>query len=218
MPDKIKAEIRLWEYMPRGRVWVTSDLHFYHGKVICYSRRPFASLEEMHGALIRNWNEVVQDEDLVIVVGDFAFAGVGRGKAILDQLRGHKWLVLGNHDETPARAGRIGFERVCSDLRLQGLGSGKEYRFCHYPYNRGLWDFVTLTKIFFEILFRPGFTLKKKWERFLSKIDSIRNRPSPDTEDFFYHGHTHSHHRTSRAGVHVGVDAWNYRPMLLKGE
>lgn len=56
------------------------------------------TLEEYAEDLIESWNSVVQDNDTVIHVGD-----VGNfSKAtleVLHQLKGHKVLVLGNHDQ-----------------------------------------------------------------------------------------------------------------------
>lgn len=48
-------------------IWFTSDLHFGHAAVIHYCKRPYGSLEEMHAALIRNWNQFVRPEDVVYI-------------------------------------------------------------------------------------------------------------------------------------------------------
>ena len=52
-------------------VFVTSDLHFYHNNIIKLCNRPYKDLEEMHIALINNWNSVVTNEDDVYILGDF---------------------------------------------------------------------------------------------------------------------------------------------------
>ncbi len=52
------------------RYW-TSDLHFGHAKVIEYCNRPYAGLDEMHKALVANWNSVVTPDDEVMFLGDW---------------------------------------------------------------------------------------------------------------------------------------------------
>jgi len=44
-------------------LYFTADTHFWHHNVIKMSRRPFNSLNEMHAALITNWNSVVTKSD-----------------------------------------------------------------------------------------------------------------------------------------------------------
>ena len=51
----------------------TSDLHFGHANVIEYCNRPFTSVSDMNGELIRRWRQVVSAGDTVYVLGDFSF-------------------------------------------------------------------------------------------------------------------------------------------------
>lgn len=94
--------------------WLTSDLHFWHRNVITYCNRPWGSVEEMNEGLIEKWNQNVRDNDLVTVLGDFAMASAGRIAEIVPRLRGHKVLVMGNHDWNykEKRWLEWGFERV----------------------------------------------------------------------------------------------------------
>lgn len=52
-------------------IYFTSDLHFNHKRIIQSVGRPFANLEEMHNALVNNWNSVVNDDDTIYILGDF---------------------------------------------------------------------------------------------------------------------------------------------------
>lgn len=83
----------------------TSDHHFYHENILEYSRRPFASLEEMHESLIENWNRVVKRGDLVYYLGDFSMTwkkpDQDKVEKILARLNGSKHLIRGNHDRDP---------------------------------------------------------------------------------------------------------------------
>lgn len=79
-------------------IYYTSDLHFDHKNIIKYCNRPFSSVEEMNAALITNWNARVTDNDFVYILGDFTLEGRDRALHFLKQLKGHKTLILGNHD------------------------------------------------------------------------------------------------------------------------
>lgn len=79
-------------------VWFTSDLHFNNENVIKYNNRPFNSVEEMNKKLIENWNSVVNNEDLIYVLGDFIMGSPSTVESILSQLNGEIILILGNHD------------------------------------------------------------------------------------------------------------------------
>ena len=52
-------------------IFYTADLHFHYAPLL--SSRPFAAVEEMDEALIRNWNERVSPEDTVYLVGDIGY-------------------------------------------------------------------------------------------------------------------------------------------------
>lgn len=81
--------------------WVTSDLHFGHANIIKYcpkTRGHFSSIDEMNNFMIKEWNESVGDNDEVYILGDISFYSVEKTVAILDQLKGKKILIEGNHD------------------------------------------------------------------------------------------------------------------------
>ena len=81
------------------RSWFTSDTHFGHSRILAYAHRPFANVDEMDEALIRNWNAVVGERDDVYHLGDMMFRlSRERAEAILGRLRGRIHLVRGNHD------------------------------------------------------------------------------------------------------------------------
>ncbi len=92
--------------------WFTSDTHYYHHNIIGFCDRDigygpghvpaFMSREEannrMNQILIERYNAVVKPEDEVYHLGDFAFCGVNKADAILEQLNGKKYWIKGNHD------------------------------------------------------------------------------------------------------------------------
>ena len=75
-----------------------SDLHFGHKNVIGFEHRPFIDTDEMDHCLIKLWNTRVQPDDHVYVVGDFAYRSDKTADWYLRQLKGHKHLIIGNHD------------------------------------------------------------------------------------------------------------------------
>lgn len=90
--------------------WFLSDTHFGHAKIIEYSRRPFASVEEMDAELIRRYQSCVQPHHVVMFVGDVFLCTRERAAEIMKQLPGHKYVVLGNHDWTASSMIKVGFE------------------------------------------------------------------------------------------------------------
>jgi calcineurin-like phosphoesterase family protein len=78
--------------------YFTSDTHFGHKNILEYEKeaRPFDTVEEMNEQLIANWNDTVNQKDIVFHLGDFAFGAIN--VPIADRLNGNKRLVMGNHD------------------------------------------------------------------------------------------------------------------------
>ena len=66
--------------------WVISDTHFDHQRIIEYTNRPFSSVDEMNAVIIKNWNSVINQDDIVYVLGDFCFGNKTRLKEIVSVL------------------------------------------------------------------------------------------------------------------------------------
>lgn len=86
--------------------WATSDHHWGHFNIMryCASTRPFSSVDEMNAVLVARWNESVDPDDEVIMVGDiFCSRRMPREMkvGILQMLHGRKTLIRGNHDDQP---------------------------------------------------------------------------------------------------------------------
>ena len=75
-----------------------SDTHFGHRNVINFDNRPFLDVDEMDRILIKLWNSRVAPDDNVYIVGDFAYQNEKPEEWYLKYLRGHKHLIIGNHD------------------------------------------------------------------------------------------------------------------------
>ena len=93
------------------KVWFTSDLHFWHKNICKYCDRPYESVEEMNEGIIQNWNSVVQEDDVVFVLGDLGFCGIEKLRLLISQLKGNIFLIQGNHDS----------DKVVNKLYEEGL-------------------------------------------------------------------------------------------------
>ena len=180
-----------------SNTYFISDTHFYHRNILEYSGRPFSSVEEMHKTIIRNWNSQVRDQDTVIVVGDFSFGTNAETKGILDQLKGTKILVKGNHDKN----GLAGFDFVCETMTLKI--ADEFVLVCHYPYKHKWYK-----------------SLYNKIKHFFKGKKQFRRRHDwyypEDTGGFLLNGHSHSKLKVQGRAIHVGVDAWNFKPIPLQ--
>ena len=79
-------------------IYFIADTHFNHENIIKYCNRPFSNSSEMNKYIIRQWNSIVNDEDIVYHLGDVGFGTNGDLKGIISSLNGTKILVRGNHD------------------------------------------------------------------------------------------------------------------------
>lgn len=103
--------------------WFTSDFHFGHEHVRQACNRPFVNTARMDKHLIRNYNKVVETNDVVYILGDLALVGPA-GKSWLaervSRLKGRKRLILGNHDTLSAWDYiDMGFEEVHTNCKLK---------------------------------------------------------------------------------------------------
>lgn len=79
-------------------IFFISDLHLSHKNILKFDNRPFEDLQEMHVELIKNWNSVVGDEDIVYNLGDLSFGNDELSKWFLYSVKGRIHHIMGNHD------------------------------------------------------------------------------------------------------------------------
>lgn len=117
-----------------SEVYFTSDHHFGHSAVLGYSKRPFASVEEMDSSLITTWNAAISPKDVVYHLGDVSFHRANYTARILDALNGTIHLVRGNHDKRLASKGEVArrFSSIQDYLEVN-VGEQKLV-LCHYPF------------------------------------------------------------------------------------
>ena len=81
-------------------IWITSDLHFSHKNIMKYSPtyRQFQDVDAMNEGIVAAWNNDVQPEDTVYILGDVAFCSATKAVDFLTRMNGKKILIEGNHD------------------------------------------------------------------------------------------------------------------------
>lgn len=191
-----------------SRIWFTSDHHFYHNNVIKYCARPFADVETMNEALVKNWNEVVGPDDVVYYLGDFsmAFRAVELFSA---RLNGIKKLIPGNHDfchsyhkksRNPENQQKwiekyeaLGWKVLPEQFQL-GIPGLANFQLCHHPY--------------FDVDARDG-----DGKSFHDKY--LKWRPYDDGR-WLLCGHVHEKWKVKGNMINVGVDVWDYAPVSLE--
>lgn len=88
----------------------------------------------MDEAMISLWNQRVNHDDNVYILEDFCYRNEKSAEWYLSQLKGHKHLVLGNHD-TRLLDNEIamGYCDSIDRMMMYVSDSGKEICLCHYP-------------------------------------------------------------------------------------
>lgn len=79
-------------------IFVTADLHLGHDREFIYKPRGFSSIQEHDETIIKNWNSVVKEDDIVYVLGDVMLGNNSSGLEKVLRLNGSKILIVGNHD------------------------------------------------------------------------------------------------------------------------
>ena len=182
---------------PDRKVFVISDQHFDHKNIINHTRADLFgskedSLNEMNKHIISKHNEVVGEDDIVIILGDFSFkTGIERLKELTTRLNGHKFLVMGNHDtiDKPDLYLRAGFE----DIFLSPVKFNGDY-YSHYPLNASI-----------DSGERPDTILYKFLCEEFKNADSGIN----------FHGHQHTLVNNGEREKNVSCEQVDYRPILV---
>jgi len=173
-----------------SHTWFTADLHLGQHNIIGHCDRPYWGVAQMNADLVRRWNRVVADNDIVWVLGD---VGAAAALPLVRFLRGQKHLISGNHDYCWPGNGPVasatrwmyvaaGFATTRTTAEIE-LG-GEHVTLSHFPYKGDSHG---------EDRFVP-------W------------RPR-DEGGWVVHGHVHTAWRHRGRMINVGVDVWDYAPV-----
>jgi calcineurin-like phosphoesterase family protein len=182
-------------------IWFSSDQHLWHANILKYNpNRAYHSVEEMNEAIIYNWNERVAPTDTIYCLGDFSFAG--RSVELYSaRLNGIKKLVPGNHDPV----------HPYNKHAKKAVKAGQPDQWKLF-YEKHGWEVLPLTSQF-DI---PGVAVVNLNHMPYDNQDSryVDYMPKDDGR-WLLHGHTHSLERQRGRMIHVGVDAWDCRPVSV---
>lgn len=202
-------------------VWFTSDLHIGHEMVAVQRFLPSkidgtASIGWHDAMLAHRWDENVRPDDQVWVLGDLTLGGteaVAHGLNWISDRPGVKHLIAGNHDPVhpmhrDAHRWQSAYLKVFASVQAFARRriAGQDVLLSHFPYEG---DHSATER------FRPY---------------RLRDVGDPGTP--LLHGHTHSAEKISYGRdrwvgipgvnptrgpmqIHVGVDAWDMRPVAL---
>lgn len=117
------------------RVWIVSDTHFSHAKLIEWGRPP--DFEE------KLWKglQCVQDGDILIHLGDFCIGNDEvNHKRFREEVKGTHIFVRGNHDnKSDSWLYRMGWDFVCDEFKNKY--HQKNLTFTHIPIHKNETDF-----------------------------------------------------------------------------
>lgn len=177
--------------------WFTSDLHLGHRLVA--GLRGFGEDTDAHDeVIIRNWQNMVHENDTVWVLGDLTVNASKEDYAlnVIRSLPGTKHFITGNHDRVSPihRHSWKHMEKFLTAFTsVQAYAKmrmeGETVLLSHFPYSgSGI-------------------------ERHDDKYDQWM---LPDLGKWLIHGHTHVQERYNGRQIHVGLDAWDLSPVSLK--
>jgi calcineurin-like phosphoesterase family protein len=106
-------------------IFLISDTHFGHAGVLQFKQldgspmRSFSCVEEMDEHMVERWNSVVRPADKVYHCGDVSMRQ--QDIATVGRCKGHKRLILGNHDKYQTKLYMRFFEQLYGSRRLDTL-------------------------------------------------------------------------------------------------
>lgn len=124
-------------------IFYIADIHFGDKSIFEKCSRPFNNLDEYEQEIRRRWNKKVNYDDDVYVLGDIAHESFISVADVFKKLKGHKHLLIGNHDENILLM--IKQTNVFETINTIKLIEDKHRKVCvcHYPlldwieFNRG---------------------------------------------------------------------------------
>ena len=93
-------------------IYITTDWHLNHKNIVLYDNRP----ENFKDIIASNF-KIIEDDDLLINLGDVIFNNRHELHDFNKGIKGKKILIMGNHDRnTPTWYSQQGFDKVLQKL------------------------------------------------------------------------------------------------------
>lgn len=183
-------------------IWIISDTHFNHLKLIEYEKRP----KNFTDLIISRWNKLVQKDDFVIHLGDVILGHDSELPVIMSYLSGTKILVRGNHDhKSNEYYMKRGFSFVCD----------------YYVYKNVAFSHAPLTPLPFQTVrnkednetSQDGYLLKPVDLNIHGHFHRGEHRGKSGMVDHFFNV---SYYQTYKKKYHLIQIEDTFRPFLLK--
>jgi calcineurin-like phosphoesterase family protein len=110
------------------------DMHIGHKNCLDFDNRPFASIEEHDKYIMKMWNETVDIDDDVYILGDVSWYNSTKTIEYFKQLNGNLHLIKGNHDTNVLK--NPDFRKLfveITDYKELYLDKQTSVVLCHYP-------------------------------------------------------------------------------------
>jgi calcineurin-like phosphoesterase family protein len=186
---KISSAVTLIPMKGHTMLFVTSDWHLGHNRILEYCQRPFDNVDDMDDAIIDNFNEVVKEKDLVLFVGDFCFRG-SKLHEYVSRLVCKNWIfMLGNHDYNYKNKIARAFSEQKKRITLGESYTGKT-----------------------SLAMYPGSTIHYHAFHCPCQVWYQKHYGA-----LHFHGHCHGGLGgvTGEGRIDVGVDVWGFKPLSL---
>ncbi len=189
------------------KIWLISDTHFSHKNTLRYCGRPFFTIEQCDKTIIERINSLVDPKDTLIHLGDVAMHTRPMLRLIPQINCKNLILIIGNHELIYPyflkTRGQKFIDRAMEDYKKAGFveihPSGLEISLPWAP-----WEKVRLSH----------FPTKNAEDRYHNdKHDAAR---PIDNGMLNICGHVHQNWLKRGNNVNVGVDVWDFKPILLE--
>ncbi|WP_181566271.1 metallophosphoesterase [Helicobacter monodelphidis] len=206
--------------------FIVSDTHFGHQKILEKEPHRFddlSSKKEVFKRLRKRWNNLIQDNDTLLHLGDL----IGdKGKKYIKKLKGHKYLILGNHDIKEQNFSVIQQSDFCIIHGLcllvpqkQEILEQMQFFLNNLPIEQqSLLSAVVADICGIRILFShyPLFDRYPNDNRFIAIKEILEKLFEISQCAMNIHGHTHSHDTFDNRCVNACIDKTDFMPIRLK--
>lgn len=211
-----------------SKIWITSDTHFNHKNIVrgcsewktqeegsnhnSQQLRDFDTLEEHNETLIKNFNDLVKEDDILYHLGDWSFGGIDSIWNFRKRLNCKSiHLIYGNHDE------KIETNKFLPNLTKD---SDNKFEITNTSYIQELGKLPKRTHVFTQNLFTSvshykEINMNKQKICLFHYSMKIWNRSHKGSIQLYGHSHGSLPEDTTRRSMDVGIDTNNLKPYLL---
>ena len=176
-----------------NQLFFVSDLHFFHKRIVEFTGRP-TTFEKLTPWLIQQCNSTIPKQHATVLhLGDMFFGcTTAEAAAVLEQLNGNWWFVLGNHDN-PAKLQEI--------INLVNNKTGSKHRILG-------WYHRLLVKV-------PP---KEKNQKMMKKLLVLCHFPIEEWDGMDYGAYMIHGHCVDYQTEILTESGWKFRKDLLKSD